>query len=64
MRAQVKGFDQKFVFQGVHMLNSKSMLEGQYWKPGETRKSRGEICWLAADQATGQVCPLLHPTLG
>jgi G3E family GTPase len=34
----VKGFDEKFVFQGVHMLNSKSMLEGQYWKPGETRK--------------------------
>merc|ERR1719331_2919668 len=32
----VKGMEQKFVFQGVHMLFAQKMLD-QAWKPGETR---------------------------
>jgi G3E family GTPase len=33
----VKGFDKKFVFQGVHMIFTAAMLDGQSWKPEETR---------------------------
>jgi G3E family GTPase len=35
----VKGMDQKFVFQGVHMLFAQQTLDGQFWKQGETRKN-------------------------
>jgi G3E family GTPase len=33
----VKGFDQKMVFQGVHMMFSQALLDDQFWKPGEKR---------------------------
>ena len=29
--------DAKFVFQGVHMLFSQKMLDGEFWQPNETR---------------------------
>ena len=41
----VKGFDQKMVFQGVHMMFSQALLDDQFWKPGEKRSCtfvRGE----------------------
>merc|ERR1719375_1262104 len=34
----VKGLPQKYVFQGVHMMFSQALLEGQSWTPDEVRK--------------------------
>jgi G3E family GTPase len=33
------GSDQKYVFQGVHMLYDEQMMENAVWGPGETRKN-------------------------
>jgi len=36
----VKGMDEKFVFQGVHMLFAGGFSDEQVWKEGETRECR------------------------
>jgi len=36
----VKGMDEKFVFQGVHMLFAGGFSDEQVWKTGETRECR------------------------
>merc|ERR1719174_1318228 len=35
----VKGMEEKYVFQGVHMLFSQSAMPGQFWAEGEARKN-------------------------
>ena len=36
----VKGQSEKYVFQGVHMLHSATVLAGQRWSPDEPRANK------------------------
>lgn len=47
----VKGKEEKFVFQGVHMLMSGGFVESAKWRPDETRRSKFVFIGVDLDHA-------------